>query len=124
MRTKLPPKAEGGRIRDGGPYSSDPEDGPNGAFFIFGPCGTMLKVIASGLYDPVSAGWEHVSVSCQRRIPNWTEMAFVKDLFWEDEELVLQFHPKKSQYKNLHPFCLHMWRWTKGEIPTPPLELV
>jgi hypothetical protein len=28
MRTKLPPKAEGGRIRDGGPYSSDPEDGP------------------------------------------------------------------------------------------------
>lgn len=123
MKTKLSEKVEGGRIRHGA-YRSDPEDGPNGAFFFQGPCGAMLTVISSNTWDAASAGWEHVSVSCERRCPNWIEMSFVKDLFFDDEELVLQFHPKKSQYKNLHPFCLHMWRYVPGEIPTPPLELV
>lgn len=53
---------------------------------------------------------EHVSVSKKKKIPTWEEMCFVKDLCFEDEEIVIQIHPKKSEYVNLHENCLHLWR--------------
>jgi len=28
---------------------------------------------------------EHVSVSLEKHCPNWQEMYFVKDLFWDEE---------------------------------------
>lgn len=57
-------------------------------------------------------GWEHVSVSPYNLTitPSWDDMCFVKDVFFDDEETVLQFHPKKSQYVNLGQNCLHLWR--------------
>jgi hypothetical protein len=69
-------------------------------------------------------GWEHVSVSTDRRIPNWIEMSFVKNLFWAAEECVVQYHPPQSEYVNNHPRVLHLWRWTKGDFPMPPNILV
>ena len=51
-------------------------------------------------------------------------MCQVKDLFWEEEEVVVQFHPKKSEYVNMHEGCLHLWRSTEKEFPTPPSILV
>jgi len=67
-----------------------------------------MRVISSG---PDSfTGWEHVSVSYANRCPVWDEMCFIKDLFWTEEETVLQFHPKKTEYKNVHKYCLHLWR--------------
>lgn len=54
--------------------------------------------------------WEHVSVSLNNRCATWKEMCFVKDMFWEDEECVIQFHPPKSKYVNIDPYCLHMWK--------------
>jgi hypothetical protein len=52
-------------------------------------------------------------------------MCAVKDLFWNDEDVVVQFHPAKSTYVNNHPGCLHLWRCTDGrEFPTPPEILV
>ena len=68
------------------------------------------------------ADWEHVSVS-GRRIPNWQEMCFVRDLFWDKSVWVLQFHPPQSEYINYHPKCLHLFRY-KGHFPTPPSILV
>ncbi|GAG16269.1 unnamed protein product [marine sediment metagenome] len=65
-------------------------------------------------------GWEHVSVSLPDRTPIWMEMCVVKDLFWDEEDVVVQFHPKKSEYVNAHPYCLHMWRWKNRMFPTPP----
>lgn len=120
MRAVLPPKLEEGRIRHGH-FASKPEWGPYGAFFVHGPCGCELKIIASGAEE---TGWEHVSISTPRRPPNWQEMCFVKDLFWDAEECVMQLHPPKSQYVNNHPHCLHLWRPLKIEIPLPPSILV
>jgi hypothetical protein len=68
--------------------------------------------------------WEHVSVSRERRIPNWEEMCFGKRLFWDDDECVVQFHPPKSDYVNCHPRCLHLWRPVGGGFPTPPSMLI
>ena len=69
-------------------------------------------------------GWEHVSVSLSHRTPNWREMCFIKDLFWDEEDVVIQYHPKKSEYVNLHNNYLHLWRPIGVELPTPPKELV
>jgi len=55
--------------------------------------------------------------------PNWREMCFIKDLFWDEEDVVIQYHPKKSEYVNLHNNYLHLWRPIGVEIPTPK-ELV
>lgn len=41
-------------------------------------------------------GWEHVSVSYRRRTPTWNEMCKVKEMFWNDEETVVQYHPKRA----------------------------
>lgn len=65
----------------------------------------FLSVIASENPD----GWNHVSVSLKTRTPTWEEMSYIKNIFFDDESCCLQFHPKKSQYVNLHDFCLHIW---------------
>lgn len=113
----------------------------NGHFQIPSPEGPFkMCVIASD-----GGGWDHVSVSFPNRTPTWKEMCAVKDLFFDDEEVVMQLHPAKSQYVNFHPFTLHLWRpqnaeeraalaerheddgadWpTPGPIPLPPLIAV
>ncbi len=112
------------RIRSG-PLASTPSDGNNGAF-LFKPTetprNTMLAAIASdgdgeGLSE---VPWEHVSVSTKKRCPYWDEMAFIKRMFWDEEDVVVQFHPKESEYINQHPNCLHLWRPVGIRLPTPP----
>lgn len=71
-----------------------------------------------------SRGWEHVSVSTPKRCPNWQEMSFVKDLFWDGDELVIQMHPPKREYVNNHPNCLHLWRNVTVDYPLPPSYFV
>lgn len=95
-----------------------------GAFYIPGPCGQELKVIASSGDPDSGIDWEHVSVSLQNRCPNWQEMCFIKSLFWDDEECVMQLHPPRSQWINQHPYCLHMWKPKNQTIPMPPPETV
>lgn len=98
-------------------YGCQPgEDG--GAFEVLFE-GRDLHVIAS-----FGGDWDHVSVSLPNRCPNWREMTFIKNLFFEPEDCVIQYHPPKSKYKNIHPHCLHMWRPHNIEIPLPPLEYV
>jgi hypothetical protein len=118
MRLTIPDKLEQGRILNGEMGSSSAY-GTTGAFFVMGPCSTELLMIGSD-----DENWEHVSVSCRKRTPNWPEMCFVKDLFWDEEECVIQFHPPKSEYVNFHGFCLHLWKPTGRNIETPLLILV
>lgn len=122
MRTVFPEKLEAGRVRHSA-FGSDATFGGNGAFFIQGPCGAKLTIVASDGGDfpgNPGPGWEHVSVSTERRCPNWQEMAFVKDLFWDAEECVIQYHPPASTYVNNHQFVLHLWRHRTEVIPMPP----
>lgn len=101
-------------------YSSI-EDGHNGIFLITQEHTRMgtLKVIASdGMF------WEHVSVSKTHKCPTWEEMCFVKSLFWDEEDTVVQYHPSKSEYVNNHSTCLHLWRPTLQTIVTPPSWMI
>lgn len=65
-------------------------------------------------------GWEHVSICPDNRTPDWDEMCQIKEMFWNDDEVVMQLHPAKSDYVNLMPNCLHLWKPIKQEIPVPP----
>lgn len=79
-------------------------------------------------------GWDHVSVVLHERVnnrmtnvkrtPTWGEMSYIKDLFFDPEEWVMQFHPAHSQYVNNHKYCLHLWRWQLDGIPKPSIEMV
>lgn len=81
----------------------------------------LIRTIASD-----GMGWQHVSVSIEgdKRCPTWDMMCAVKDLFWEPEDWIVQFHPAKSQYVNNHPGCLHLWRPTEAELPKPKAYMV
>lgn len=103
-----------------GPKASDASYGNNGAFRFPGASErAALNVIASD-----GAGWEHVSVSTRGRCPTWEEMCWVKDLFWDDEEVVVQYHPARSDYVKTHPYCLHLWKPVMGELPKPYVWMV
>ena len=95
-----------------------PGDAGNG-FFKFRIKGNNYFVIASN-----GGGWEHVSVSCASKIPTWDIMCEIKDKFFFEDEVVMQLHPKKEDYINNHPNCLHMWKPIGVEIPTPPSIMV
>ena len=73
-----------------------------------------------------AAGWEHVSVApfAKRITPEWSDMCKVKGIFWNDDEAVIQIHPKKVDYVNNVENCLHLWRCTYKETPLPPSCLV
>ena len=98
-----------------------------GAFAV--PCGSVtLQAISSGSHVPVElnpkqpevADWEHVSVSLPHRCPTWLEMCAVKELFWADDETVIQLHVPKARWISYHPYCLHLWRNVRVEQPLPP----
>lgn len=113
------------------PHSSSPGS-TYGAFQVpYQGKTVVLRIIATdGLDGTVDTGWEHVSVQTydqlfgKSKIPTWAEMCFVKSLFWEPHECVVQFHPEEKDYVNVHQFVLHLWRYKMGSFPMPPKELV
>ncbi len=73
---------------------------------------------------PLNSKWQHVSVS-GIYTPSWDEMCFVKDLIFEPDEVVVQYHPPRTSYVNIAQTCLHLWRLNDGVgFPLPPIELV
>lgn len=95
--------------------------GRNGAFEVVDGSGTAMLVICSD-----QLGWEHVSVTVleQKRTPTWKEMDFIKSLFWEDTETVVQLHVPREMWINQHEYCLHLWKPVGVEIPLPPKMFV
>lgn len=97
----------------------------HGVFIIPGrhANGRALKVIAT---DGEDTEWEHVSVSVGdslKKCASYTEMSLVKDLFWDDNQRVISFHPPKEEHVNMGE-VLHLWRWKAGDFPHPPTAFV
>ena len=108
------------RIKDVGPWSSNDSDGNNGAFKFLLRRKKCLVIASDGM------GWEHVSISLpkENRCPTWEEMCLIKDMFWDEEDCVVQYHPPKSDYVNQHPFTLHLFRPTEQVLPQPPSIMI
>lgn len=112
MKMVLPKEVESCRI------AGDPGDN-NGHFQMKCQSGLLSIRISNG------GGWDHVSVSLIHRCPTWSEMCFVKSLFFKDDEWVMQLHPPKSENVNYYKFCLHLWRpQTTDEISSVRLQWV
>ena len=79
--------------------------------------GAVLQVLVS--IDSSTRGTlEHVSAkgvfAGNTYTPSWDEMCFVKDQFFDEEEVVIQLHPKRSEYVNMSKNTLHLWREVNG----------
>jgi hypothetical protein len=97
------------------PILGESTAGANWGFFMVG----QLAVIASD-----GLGWDHVSVSRRDRLPTWDEMVKIKNLWFDEEETVVQFHPKKSEYVNCCGKCLHLWRKQGHEYELPTSSMI
>lgn len=119
MKNPLPQEVEKCRILTG-VFRTTPKDGANGLFVFRLGRKTYNVVVSDG------GGWEHVSVSVfgTDASPAWDEMCAFKDLFWESEECVVQFHPPRSEYVNFHKHTLHLWKPVGKTIETPPTWMV
>lgn len=96
---------------------------PFGYFLVPAKYALKRKLMIIATDGAPDTEWEHASVSLPdfpRLCPSWDEMCLVKDLFWDDSECVVQFHPPKQDYVNIHPGVLHLWRWRNGMYVLPP----
>lgn len=118
------------RQRAGQLMSTD-GDGNNGMFIV--PHNKIQDYYFACMASD-GLGWEHVSVSLLKsvkrqhggsffvaveRTATWAEMSYIKSLFWDAEDAVMELHPPKSMYVSSHPYCLHLWRPVEGNIPLP-----
>jgi hypothetical protein len=95
------------------------QGGEDGGVWAFNPFGVRIIVIASW-----GGGWDHVSASTSRRVPSYEELCAIKELFFDDDETVMQLHVPSVQHVNNHPYCLHLWKPQNYMIPVPPAEFV
>jgi hypothetical protein len=101
-----------------------------GAFYIPHPEKGHLKfeiIAADG--KEVGDHWEHVSakvsdINGRLRTPGWAEMDYLKSLFWEPDEVVVQYHINGADKVNNHPNVLHLWRNATLPFPQPPTIFV
>ena len=85
---KIPEKY---RITENHQLASNSSYGNNGAFLIKYETYEVYCIASDG------GGWEHVSVSYSAtKIPSWNMMCFIKNMFWDEEDCVIQFHPPKA----------------------------
>lgn len=82
--------------------------------------------IACSLIFSWYGGWEHCSIMPydKKIMPSWNDMCKLKNMFWSEEEAVVQYHPRKADYVNTATNCLHLWKPTEQEMPLPPKEFV
>lgn len=71
-------------------------------------------------------GWEHFSVTPYKndKTPTWDFMCMMKEMFFKDDEACVEYHPKKEDYVNDMPHCLHIWRPLEEKLPIPPAIFV
>lgn len=50
----------------------------------------------------------------------FNDMCMIKDLFFNEDEAVIQVHPPKAEYVNFMPNCLHLWRCRYKPMVLPP----
>ena len=102
------------------PMGWDHKEGDGYGWFMI-PSPKDNKMIAIQASD---GDWEHVSASLRNRCPTWEEMCYIKNLFWDEDECVVQYHPPKSDYVNMAKYCLHLWKPNGVELPRPPKNYV
>lgn len=107
-----------------GQFATTKDDGNNGHFFIPYHTKFFFCIVSDGL------GWEHVSVRIVDKkfkhdwIPDYRALKTIKELFWGDDECVVQYFPAKADHVNIADNVLHLWKPILQEMPVPPKVFV
>jgi hypothetical protein len=108
------PRVVGATTLGGWAITRDPDR--LGRFELFHPAKGYIVIISGTVKD--GGRWVHLSFSRGDRVPDWEELKAVKSRFLGDETLAVQVFPPKSQWVNVHPYCLHLWHCVDGD-PLP-----
>lgn len=73
-----------------------------------------LLVLASTDIMEDGSRYLHISCSYPDRLPTWDDLKIVKNIFIGEDREAFQVLPKKEDYVNLHPHCLHLWAEEKN----------
>lgn len=113
------------RFRAKHPMGFEHSKGDDFGWFEIPSC-YQRQIKLNVLVAPSNAKWQHISISTGlRRCPTWEEMCQIKHMFFDPEEVVVQFHPRAIDYVNVAVNCLHLWCLNDGsEFPTPPTDLI
>lgn len=69
-----------------------------------------LAVIISCSIEQDGKPWIHLSVSRKKSIPTWVDLVHVKEIFLGKDALAIQILPARSEYINVHEFCLDLYQ--------------
>lgn len=64
----------------------------------------------------------HVSASCARRVPTYTEMKLVKVFFVGDHVDAVEHYPRTSEHVDDHPHVRHLWSRVDAERMLPDMR--
>jgi hypothetical protein len=85
---------------------------------VFRHIHSKLSLIVTACREADGHLWVHLSVAGRDRLPTWPELVAVRDWIVGAEAKAIQVVPPRSEYVNLHPFCLHLWVCLDGD-PLP-----
>jgi hypothetical protein len=69
-----------------------------------------LAVIISCCIEEDGKNWVHLSVSRKNSMPTWGELVDIKEIFLGKNAVAIQVLPPRSEWVNIHPFCLHLYQ--------------
>lgn len=101
-----------------GVLATDRGHGNNGAFLI-PATGHPAAVIASD-----QDGWEMVSIAHCERPLTLAEVDAIRDLFWSQDDVVIQFHFPHQDRKGQHRYAVKLWRRAGQDAQLPPRHLL
>lgn len=112
------------RCKDYSIWSSEKGD-TFGVFIIRIGSYALLCIVGDGHF------WDHVSVTVRdkkgrqiKRLPNYNELCKVKNLFFEDDEIVVHYFVPATDHVNINDWCLHLWKHQQKPFPRPPMYMV
>lgn len=76
----------------------------------------QITVIISGSIELDNKRWIHLSIAHPKRMPKWSELVELRDIFLGSDKLCIQVLPAKSKHVNIHKFCLHIWHCVDGNL--------
>lgn len=68
------------------------------------------------------AGLWHLSISRKDRLPNYDELKYARYTYLPEVKYAAQIFPPKSEFVNMHQFCLHLWELS-GDVSYSELEI-
>ncbi|MDS6237441.1 DUF1827 family protein, partial [Clostridioides difficile] len=72
----------------------------------------------SNVIYSVENGKEHLTISNEKRFPNWNEIKYVRYKLMKPNKTIVQILPPKEEYINLHENCFHLWEIEDNAVPT------